>query len=167
MSLVEIGAVTRPHGVRGEVRIRLHWAESDALAHARELTLFRVGRPLGVFEVASVRNAAQAAIVRLEGVDDRDAADRLRGATVHVARDALPPLEPGEYYLSDLVGASVIAPDGPVGEVVEVRVHPSVDTIVVRAPDGKLLEQALAEPWIERVDAEKKVVELSTRDGLI
>ena len=84
-----------------------------------------------------------------------------------VPRSALPPLEPGEYYLCDLVGAKVVAPGAEVGEVVEVRAHPSVDTIVVKTPDGTLLEQPLTDPWVVSVDAENKLVELSTLDWLI
>jgi 16S rRNA processing protein RimM len=84
-----------------------------------------------------------------------------------VPRDRLPPPEQGEYYLCDLVGATVRTSSRIVGEVTEVRVHPSVDTLVIRAPDGKLFEQVIAEPWIESVDVEAKLVELSSEDGLI
>jgi ribosomal 30S subunit maturation factor RimM len=69
--------------------------------------------------------------------------------------------------LCDLVGATVVAPDGVVGEVVEVRVHPSVDTLVLRSRDGALLEQPIAEPWIASVDVEKKRVELTSTDGIV
>jgi 16S rRNA processing protein RimM len=167
LSFVEIGVVTRPHGVRGDVRIRLHWAESDALERVKSVDLVRDGKPLGARRLVSARRTPDAILVKFEGVDDRDAAERLRGADVRVDRDALPALEPGEYYLCDLIGARVVAPDGPVGEVVEVRTHPSVDTLVVKTADGSLVEQAIADPWIASVDTERRVVELSTRDGLI
>jgi 16S rRNA processing protein RimM len=106
-------------------------------------------------------------LLRLSGVHDRDAAEALRGLTVCVPRERLPPPEEGEYYLCDLVGATVRTPSKIIGQVTEVRVHPSVDTLVIRAPDGKLLEQVIAEPWVQSVDIEAKVVELSSEDGLI
>jgi ribosomal 30S subunit maturation factor RimM len=86
---------------------------------------------------------------------------------VFVPRDAVPPLAPGEYYLVDLVGLSVRGPEGPVGEVVDVIVHPSVNSVSVRLTDGRLAEQPLAEPWVRRVSVEERVVELATLDGLI
>jgi 16S rRNA processing protein RimM len=132
-----------------------------------EVVLSAKGKTLGTFGVRTVRPVDRAVLVSLVGIEDRDRAEMLRGASVAVAREALPPLEDGEYYLCDLVGASVVSPNGPVGEVVEVRVHPSVDTLVVRAPDGALWEQALAEPWILRVDVENKRVELASADGLV
>jgi 16S rRNA processing protein RimM len=167
LTLVELGRVTRAHGIRGEVRVHLHWAGSETLEHVREITLMRDGQNLGVRRVEAARRADKAVLLRLEGIRDRDAADELRGLTVHVPRESLPPPEDGEYYLCDLIGATVVGPAGPVGEVTEVRVHPSVDTLVIRAPDGTLYEQAIAEPWIARVDPVAKLVELSSVDGLI
>ena len=167
MTLVELGRVTRPHGIRGEVRVQLHWAGRETLEHVREITLMREGESLGVRRVEAARRADKAVLLRLAGVRDRDAAEALRGLTVHVPRESLPPPEDGEYYLCDLVGATVVAPGGTVGEVTEIRVHPSVDALVIRAPDGTVFEQVIAEPWIVNVDPIGKVVELSSTEGLI
>lgn len=165
--MVEIGRLTRPHGVRGEVRVHLHFEGSDTLEQVKSVTLTRKGVTLGERRILSARRADKAMLLRLEGVPDRDTAETLRGASVCVPRASLPALEEGEYYLSDLVGARVVGPEGLIGEVVEVRVHPSVDSLIVRTPDGTLLEQAISEPWISRVDVEERLVELSSTDGLI
>jgi 16S rRNA processing protein RimM len=167
LTLVEIGRVTRPHGIRGEVRVHLHWADSDALDRVKSVTLVRDGKTLGDRRMKAARRVDKAYLLTFDGVTDRNAAEELRGCDVCIPREALPPPEEGEYYLCDLVGARVTAPEGDVGEVVEVRVHPSVDTLVVRTPDGRVLEQAIAEPWIARIDAVGKLVELSSMDGLI
>jgi 16S rRNA processing protein RimM len=167
LTLVELGRVTRPHGVRGEVRVQLHWAGSDALDHVEQITLLRGGENLGVRRIEAARRADKAVLLRLEGVRDRDAAEALRGLLVCVPRESLPAPEDGEYYLCDLVGATVRTPSRIVGEVTEIRVHPSVDTLVIRSPDGKLYEQVIAEPWIVSVDPTEKLVELSSEDGLI
>ncbi len=167
MTLVEIGRVTRPHGLRGEVRVQLYWAGSETLAQVGEGTLTRDGKSLGVRRIRAARRADKAVLLELEGVHGRDAAESLRGCLVSVPREALPPIEEGEYYLCDLIGARVVGPSGDVGEVTEVRVHPSVDTLVIRTPDGRTLEQAIAEPWIAEVDPIGKVIELSSTDGLI
>ena len=167
MKGLEIGRIGRPHGVRGEMRVTLHWDGSDALDHVREVTLERDGRVLGTFELAGARRVDRGVLVRLAGVADRDQVERLRGASVVVDRARLPPLGEGEYYLADLVGARVVGPSGIVGEVVEVRMHPSVDALVVRTPEGVLLEQALSPPWLLRVDVGERLVELASTEGLI
>jgi 16S rRNA processing protein RimM len=164
---VEIGKITRPHGLRGEVRIQLHFAGSETLDQVESVCLSRDGTDLGERRIVALRPADKALLARFEGVDDRDAAERLRGVSVSVPRDALPPLEEGEYYLCDLIGAKVVGPDGDIGKVVDIRVHPSVDSLVILHRDGRTLEQALVPPWVESVDAERGVVELSSTDGLI
>jgi 16S rRNA processing protein RimM len=96
-----------------------------------------------------------------------EAADRLRGASIAVPRGELPDPEQGEYYLADLVGAQVRTPEAHLGEVVEVRVYASVDALVIRTSQGQLVEQPLAEPWIQSVDAASGVVHLTSDEGLV
>ncbi len=172
MKLIEVGRVGRAHGLAGEVRVHLHWADSQALYEASEVELAGPDKTPRKYGVESARPTNKAVLLKLAGVDDRTAAEALSGSSVSVSREVLPPLDEGEYYLSDLVGARVRAPDGSggmedVGEVVEVRLHPSVDAVVVRLPDGTLAEQVLADPWIEHVDAEAGILELTSRDGLV
>jgi 16S rRNA processing protein RimM len=164
---VEVGRVAKPHGVKGELKVRLHWAESDSL-----LTVPRVvlrSEPLGEREyvVERARRSHKHVLLKLEGIDSCDVAEQHKAATVLARRDALPALGPGEYYLCDLVGARVHSPAGALGEVVEVRTFPTVDVIVIRRSDGTLVEQPLTEPWLERVDVVAGRVELASTDGLI
>jgi 16S rRNA processing protein RimM len=167
LKLVELGRIVKPHGVRGEVKIRLHWAESETLTKMRSVLLVRESGALETWRVESVRGGPKGVLLKLEGIDDRDAAETLRDAAVNVERTALPELEPGEYYLCDLVGAEVVGPAGPVGRIVEVRTHPTVDTLVIETPRGGRVEQAIAEPWIEEVDPERGLVRLATTEGLM
>lgn len=166
MKTLELGRLLGPHGLRGELKVRLHWQGSTALSEVESVQLGEgaLARP---YQVEWARPGPHGVLVKLAGIDDRDAAASLKGAPLAVSRSALPPLEPGEYYLSDLVGAQVVGPDGPVGEVVEVRTHPSVDCLAVRLPDGRVLEQPLSAPWIEAVDTQTGRVVLSSTEGLV
>ena len=163
---LEIGYVAKVFGLRGELKLGLHWEGSDALEHVRRVVLTK-GEHTRAFSVQAVRGTAKSPIIQLEGISDRSGAEPWKGASVGVNRGDLPPLKPGEYYLSDLVGATVTAPDGVVGIVEEVGIHPSVDTLVIRAPDGGLLEQPLVDEWLSEVDAEAGRVVLANREGLI
>ena len=111
---VEVGIVARPHGVRGEVRVALHWDGSDALGSAPEVLLRLPRRGERRLAVVQARKVPKAVLLRLEGVESRDDAELLRGARVLVPREAMPALGPGEYYLCDLVGAELRGPEGPV-----------------------------------------------------
>jgi 16S rRNA processing protein RimM len=165
--LIEIGRVARAHGVRGELRVALHWPDSDALLEASEVLIELPDREPRRIEVVHARRADRAILLTLHGIADRDAATALRGAKVLVERSSLPAAEEGEYYLCDLIGARVVEPAGEIGEVVEIRSHPSVDCLVIRTASGSLLEQPMVLPWLERVDVAERCVYLSGRDGLI
>ena len=164
---VEVGRVAKPHGVKGELKVRLHWTDSDTLLAVRRVLVRSEQTGEREYVVERARRSRKCVLLKLEGIDDCDAADRLRAAAVLARRDALPPLGPGEYYLCDLVGTRVVSPGGPLGEVVEVRTLPTVDVIVIRRGDGTLAEQPLAEPWLESVDVAAGIVQLASTDGLI
>jgi 16S rRNA processing protein RimM len=148
------------------VRVQLHWPSSDALQCVEQIQLL-IGAERRSFAIESVRRANKVMLVKFAGVSGRDAADALRGAKVLVPRDALPKMAEDEYYLADLIGCRVTGPAGLIGEVIEVRAHPTVDTIVIRAPDGTTCEQPLADHWLEWVDLQEREVRLATLDGLI
>jgi 16S rRNA processing protein RimM len=163
---LEVGRVSKAHGITGEVRIVPHWESSDALEQVREIWLTLKDKRVA-YEVERARAVPRAYLVKLRGVDDRNAAEALHGATVSVPRSVLPPLEPGEYYLVDLVGAKVLGPDGEIGEVTGIVSHPTVDVIVVRLADGTTAEQPLSEPWLSNVDIGARQVILNSLDGLM
>jgi 16S rRNA processing protein RimM len=164
LASVEIGSVQGAHGLRGEVRVRLFWSSSELLFE-RDCVLLVSDAGEEERDIQELRKTPKGLLVKFEGVDDRDAAEAMKGIRLAVPREELPELEDGEYYLCDLVGSEVVTPDGPLGRVVEVRTHPSVDSIVIQLSDGRLVEQILGPQWIESVTAGRVV--LSSTDGLI
>ena len=97
------------------------------------------------------------AIARFAGIDNRTAAEKLRGTTLSVSRNDLPPLEDGEFYHSDLIGLAVVTDSGePVGEVRAIENSGATDIVEIEKPDGKsfmipLTEQAVPEWSAERL----------------
>lgn len=78
------------------------------------------------------------AIARFAEIADRTAAEALRGKTLAVPRDALPPLEPGEFYHADLIGLPVVDTDGAaVGTVIAVDNFGAGDIIEIEKPDRR------------------------------
>ncbi len=164
--LLEIGYIGKAHGLRGELRLTLHNPDGDALDCVERLVVRQQGVQQ-MLTLTSIRGGTNPVLVCFEGIESRDAAERLKGATAFVFRSDLPPLEPGEYYLSDLVGAKVVGPDGEVGVVTELALYPTVDSLVIVDAAGKRFEQPLVEAWIESVDATSRVIRLRSVEGLI
>lgn len=101
---LQIGRVLRAHGVRGWVRVG---SDSEALLELAEVWLD--GKRVKILEAQSERGDF---LLRLEGVTDREGAEALRGHLLYIDREALPPPEPGELYVADLVGCEVFDLNG-------------------------------------------------------
>lgn len=164
---LEVGVITRPHGVRGELKVRLHFEGSQALGNAEHLVLESPKGDAQKFVVESVRGSSKGPILALVGVDGREAAELLRGHTIWVERALLPPLEEGEYYLVDLVGCSLCCEGTSLGRISAVRPDPSVDTMVVQLSDGTTGEVPIVDAWVGEVDLQARTVQLNSLDGLI
>ena len=142
---VTLAAVTGAHGVTGEVRLKLLGEGLDALKAHKS---FNDGA-LTLFKVRSDNKGG--AIARFAEVSDRTAAEALRGTVLTVSRDALPPLEDGEFYYSDLLDLSVETDGGEtVGRVCAVEHFGATEIVEIERPDGKrfmvpLTKQAVPE----------------------
>ncbi len=162
---VALAEVARPHGVRGELRLKVYNLESDLLERQRRVRLVTRAGEAKMVRLRSARPVPGALLVRFEGVDDRDAADALRGATVEVARELLDELEDtDEHYVTDLVGAEVLLGEATVGVVTDVASYPTCDALVVKRVDGTKLEIPLQGAYVG--DIEAGVIHLLTLDGL-
>ncbi len=164
---LEIGAIARPHGVRGELKVRLHHEGSDALFSVTHVTLKAKGKAAQGFAVESVRGSAKGPILALQGIDTCELAEGLRGCLLWVERTQLEPLEEGEYYLVDLVGCQVVHLGQVIAKVSDVRPDPSVDTMVLRMKDGRTAEVPIVDAWVGAVDLQEKTVQLLSQDGVI
>jgi 16S rRNA processing protein RimM len=129
-SLLEVGRVVRAHGLSGEVEVEL-WTDRPERVAAGAVFSAAGGRTL---HVVRSRPHRRRHLVVFEGVDDRDSAEALRGATLEA-----PPLdEPDTIWVHELVGARVTTVDGrPVGVVAAVEANPASDLLVLA--DGGLI----------------------------
>jgi 16S rRNA processing protein RimM len=133
-----LGQIGAPHGVRGEVRLHSFTAEPTAIAAYGPLES-EDGR---VFTIETLRPAKDFFVVKLSGVADRDAAERLTNAKLYVPRERLPKLQaPDEYYHADLIGLRVVdRADRPCGTVVAVHNFGAGDVIEIRPETGDKTE---------------------------
>ena len=113
-ALLAVGRVARAHGLRGRVLVAPYNADSIGLERVRRLWLS--GK---VYEVARAERVNLGYLVALRGIDDRNAADALRGQEVMVDRSELPPPAEDEMYAVDLIGFEVTDAPGKVYGVVE------------------------------------------------
>jgi 16S rRNA processing protein RimM len=117
MKRVLVGEIGRPHGVRGLVKLRSFTTDPAAIASYGPLTDAEGRHRFALTLLAD-------GLARIDGVTDRDAAQRLTGTRLYVERDRLPPPETEEYYLADLIGLAAVTEAGtPFGTVRAVEDH--------------------------------------------
>jgi 16S rRNA processing protein RimM len=168
---VPLAEILRPHGVRGEVRLKVFNADSDLLLDADEVLLRTKDGEEHEVSVDRARRADDAILMKLYSVDDRDRAGELRGALVCMRRGSFPEPEDGEFYACDIVGAEVWVKRDPepekLGAVKELRHYPTTAVLVVAADDGgKDWEVPLYDTFVEKIDVEGSKVWLSTLEGI-
>lgn len=149
---VTLAVIIGAHGISGEVRLKLFTDDLKPYpvlsAGGRTLTL------------KSIRPGPNGAVARLAGIDDRNAAEALRGTELTVPRSALPPLGEGEYYHSDLIGLACVSTGGEaLGRVVAIENFGAGDVIEVERPDGKRFMAPMNAEAVPEWNAERLVVD--------
>jgi 16S rRNA processing protein RimM len=151
------GRVGRPHGLDGSFHVID--PNEGLLASVLSVTV-------GGHELEIVRRAGTPArpIVRLEGCEDRAAAEALRGQELLISRELAPELEPEEWWAEDLVGCVLHDAGRPVGTVRRMLSLPSCEVLeVAREGDGGELLVPLVTDAVRSVDIEARAIEVDLR----
>jgi 16S rRNA processing protein RimM len=164
--LVAIGQIARPHGVQGELRVRVYNPESGLLGRGRTVHIQPAEGPARLSKVARVRETEGALLVTLDGVDDRTAAEAVRGAELLIKRSEFPDLPEGEFYACDVEGARALLNGELVGTVVRLQSYPTCDVLVITKPGGEEVELPLVDGLVDRVDGEAGEVHITSLDTL-
>jgi 16S rRNA processing protein RimM len=117
--LIEVGRLGAAHGVRGWLRVQSFTDPPQRLFEWRRWLLQQDGGATREVKLIESRPQGNGWIAKLDGVEERDAASRLAGQMVLVARDELPPTQEREFYRADLLGFGVTNVEGAVLGVVD------------------------------------------------
>jgi len=160
---VVVGEITKAHGLRGEVVVLVLSDNPERFASGSSVFL-EDGREL---RVRAARPSGARLLVSFDGVEDRTAAERLRGASLVVPESMLPALPEGEYWPHELEGCRVVTESGrTLGAVTEVVSNPANDLWVVVDETGtETLVPAIREVVIE-VDVRARRVLVRDVPGL-
>ena len=150
---IVLAAITGAHGITGEVRLKLFGEGLSALKQHKSFND-------GALTLTKLRDDSKGgAIARLAQVTNRTEAEALRGTTLAVPRDALPPLAEGEYYHVDLLGLPAVTTEGEaLGEVIAVQNYGAGDVIEIKRPNGKAFMVPMRSEAVPEWDQARLVV---------
>ncbi|HKD99263.1 MAG TPA: ribosome maturation factor RimM [Micromonosporaceae bacterium] len=173
MQLV-IGSVVRAHGIRGEVVVAVTTDEPQE-RYVVGSVLATDPAAAGPLTIEGLRvhtsSGTDRLLVAFDGVEDRDAAERLRGVRLLVdAADVKPSDDPDEFHDFELIGLAVLVggPGGErVGEIVRVDHGPGADMLIVARPDGRQSLVPFVTAIVPEVDVAAGHVMITPPEGLL
>jgi 16S rRNA processing protein RimM len=125
-----LGRITGVHGIRGDVLIQSYASEPQAIAAYGPLQSEDGARQLAI---SVVRVTPKGVIAHVAGIDDRTAAEALKGLALYVERARLPQAAEDEFYRADLIGLTAEDPEGrKIGSIVAVENYGAGDILELR-----------------------------------
>lgn len=161
MNYVNLGKITAPVGIKGEVRV-YPYIEMPGGFEGIE-TVFLGSRE---YVVENIRHTKRMAVIKLRGIDNRNAAEALRNRDISIPRDRLL-LAEDTYLIEDLVGLEVLEEDGMrIGRLAEVISGPAQDLYRIEKDEGGDFLLPAVAAFIKDVDVEGGVMSVSLIEGL-
>ncbi len=162
-----VGRIGRPHGIRGDVTVQVRTDDPDA-RFAPGSVLLTDPAEHGPLIVERTGRSGHITLMHLQGVDDRDAAEALRGTLLQIEADELPELgDDDEYYDHQLVGLRVLRIDGDdLGTVTDILHPPASPVLVVTRPDGSEELVPFVAAIVPEVHLDRGTIVIDPPDGM-
>jgi len=155
---LEIGKVTKAHGLKGAMRVKSYLESEKVLRKVKEVWIGRQGGMLDSYRVKKIHPGGRIFFMEVEGIEDADAAAAMAGREVYAGADCLDRLPQDEYYWRDLIGLEVFVEEGErLGVIVSVFPTGSNDVYVCRG-DREILLPAIADVIREVDIGERRMV---------
>ena len=163
----QVGIITAPHGVRGEVKVYPTTDDVRRFKRLKEIIL-DTGRERLVLEIEGVKFVKQLAVLKFKGYDNIDDVQKFRQKSLYVSRENAVRLGRDEYYIADLMGLKVFNEEeqeiGVLREVIETGAN---DVYAIDLSDGRELLLPAIRQCVLEVDVAAGFIRIHILDGLL
>ncbi|MEZ4775167.1 MAG: ribosome maturation factor RimM [Bacteroidia bacterium] len=165
---IEIGYISKAHGLKGEVTAVLDVYDVADYQKVRTLYLARKTAPLQAFSVRKLTvTGKKAVILNLEGITTREQAENLTGTTLFYPAENLPALPDGNFYFFEVIGFAVEDQrHGPLGIVKDFADGPAQNLMIIDYQGFEVLVP-ITDEFVHQADKEKKIIYTSLPEGLL
>ena len=162
--MIYVMQIVNTHGIRGEVKA-LHFTDGEAFFKKVKTLYKKDDTPV---KILSWRFQKGAVLLKLEGIDDVDAAEKLKFTQLYAREEDLPKLPKGEYYFFELMGLIGVLPDGShFGTVTNVIENNAANLLEFTKDNGEKVLIPKLPVFVEKVELEEKLIYITPIDGLI
>ena len=162
MEKIKIGKIVNAVGLKGEVKV-YNYSDSEAV-YERTPEIYAGDRLL---KVQNVRRQKNMVILKLSGIDDRNAAEAAKGTELFITEADLPELPEGQFYIRDLIGMEVEEQGGSFhGVVTDVLQNTAQDIFEVKRDDGKTVLIPKVDAFVQKIDGKERLITVTLIEGL-
>lgn len=161
-----VGVIANTHGIRGEVKV-YPTTEDPARFKKLKKVLLDLGKEYLELEISSVKFFKNLVIIKFKGIDNINDVEQYKGMDLYVSRENAIPLEEGEYYLADIIGARLITEEGEYfGELTDI-LETGANLVYVVEHEGKEVLLPVIPDCVKNVDVEKQEITVHIMKGLL
>ena len=164
---LEIGQIVNTFGIKGMVKVKPF---TDNIERFNNLEKIYIKNKSGQteYKIQEIKYHKNMVLIKFEGIENPEQADLLRNSYLIVDRETAEPLEPGRYYIVDMIGLDVFTDDNEyLGKLEDIYNTGSNDIYVVKNELGKQVLLPAIEDVIKNIDMDNKKVIVHLIPGLV
>lgn len=170
MEKIKIGKVVNAVALRGEVKV-YHYSDYKERFEELDCVILERKNSSKSYAIEKVRYQNDMVILKLAGVDDRNAAEALKESDVMITEEDLRELPEDTFYVRDLIGCKVLNANDPdaaeIGVIKDVMQNTAQDIYVIKTASGKEALIPAVGDFVDEVNIEAKYVKVKLIPGLV
>ena len=166
---LKVGKIVNTHSLKGEVKVISSTDfEEERFKKGSKLLITRGNQLIREVVVQSYRNHKNFLLVKFEGIDSVEEAEKLKNLQIKIDLDEVGELEENEFYFHQIIGCEVFDEnDKNLGEIIDILTPGANDVWVIKGENGKEILIPYIEDVVKKIDITSKKVNIEVMEGLI
>ena len=166
---LKVGKIVNTHSLKGEVKVISSTDfEEERFKKGSKLLITRGNQLIREVVVQSYRNHKNFLLVKFEGIDSAEEAEKLKNLQIKIDSDEVGELEENEFYFHEIIGCQVFDEnDRNLGEIIDILTPGANDVWVIKGENGKEILIPYIEDVVKKIDITNKKVNIEVMEGLI
>ena len=166
---LKVGKIVNTHSLKGEVKVISSTDfEEERFKKGSKLLITRGNQLIREVVVQSYRNHKNFLLVKFEGIDSVEEAEKFKNLQIKIDSDEVGELEENEFYFHQIIGCEVFDEnDKNLGEIIDILTPGANDVWVIKGENGKEILIPYIEDVVKQIDITNKKVNIEVMEGLI
>lgn len=166
---LKVGKIVNTHSLKGEVKVISSTDfEEERFKKGSKLLITRGNQLIREVVVQSYRNHKNFLLVKFEGINSVEEAEKLKNLQIKIDSDEVGELEENEFYFHQIIGCEVFDEnDKNLGEIIDILTPGANDVWVIKGENGKEILIPYIEDVVKKIDITSKKVNIEVMEGLI